>query len=142
MTDYTADQIRSVRLLIPDTEAIYGDGQDEYIIEDADLSLYLDLGHGNVKWAAGLACGAVGRSEALILKVITNYETKTDGATLAKVWLAHSAALIAEGKGEVDATDDGTSSYFESVSIGGDVATYPEGTIQGWVIDPLGPRFQ
>lgn len=142
MTDYTVEQIRSVRLLIPDTELIYGDGKDEYLIADADIALFLDLGHGNVKWAAGLACGSVGRSEALILKVITNYETKTDGATLAKIWLAHATALIAEGQDEVDSTDDGSSTFFESVTIGGDVSTYPEGTIQGWVIDPFGPRFQ
>lgn len=99
---YEASQIRAVRLLIPDTEQVYGDAEDEYIFPDEDIEIYLDQGMGNAKWAAGLASIAVGGSEGLILKVIRNYETATNGAALMKEWTARGARLIDDGRQEVD----------------------------------------
>lgn len=99
---YEANLIRAVRLLIPDTDAIYGAAEDEYMFEDADIEIFLDQGHGNAKWAAGLASLAVGGSEALVLKWIRNYETQTNGAAVQKEWNAKGARLIDDGRAEVD----------------------------------------
>lgn len=98
----TATDIRAVRLLIPDTEAVFGENGDEHIFSDEDIEIYLSLGHDNAKWAAGLASQAIGGSEALIGKVIRNYETETDGSKLAKEWLAKGTFLVREGRLEVN----------------------------------------
>lgn len=116
--------VRRVRLLIPDKEAIFGDAENEYLFTDDDIADFLALGSGNVKWAAGLAKMTVGSSEALILKVIKNYETQTNGATLAREWLRMGQALIEEGKEESDAAGF---SYFEII-FPEDEFEYPEGS--------------
>lgn len=103
---YTTKQIRAVRLLIPDTEAIYGDAENEYMFENEDIEIFLDEGYGNAKWAAGLASLAVGGSEALVLKWIRNYETQTNGAAVQKEWTAKGLALIAQGRLEIEAEGD------------------------------------
>lgn len=99
---YSETQIRAVRLMIPDTDAIYGPAENEYMFQDGDIEIYLEQGHGNAKWAAGLAALAVGGSEALVLKVIRNYETQTNGAQLQDSWLKKGALLIKEGREEVE----------------------------------------
>jgi hypothetical protein len=110
-----ADQIRQVRLLIPDVDAIYGEDGDETMFTDDDITDFIELGNGNSKYAAGLAKITVGSSEAMILKVITNYEEKTDGASLAKQWLAMGARLIDEGKQEI-INGSGDLDYFDIIS--------------------------
>jgi hypothetical protein len=95
-----AATIARVRNLIPDDSAIFGDAGDEYLFTDEQIEYFYLDGNENIKWAAGLAKITVGSSEALILKVIKNYETSTDGAALAKQWLAMGQALIDQGKDE------------------------------------------
>ena len=107
MADYTASKIRAVRLMIPDTEAIFGDAGDEYMFEEDDIIVFLDEGLGNAKWAAGLASLAIGGSEALIAKWIRNYETQTNGAALQKEWTAKGKLLIEEGRAEIDGDSAG-----------------------------------
>jgi hypothetical protein len=94
-----AATIARVRNLIPDDSAIFGDAGDEYLFTDEQIEYFYLDGNENIKWAAGLAKITVGSSEALILKVIKNYETSTDGAALAKQWLVYrdSDALRPEG---------------------------------------------
>lgn len=104
---YTASEIRAVRLLIPDTEPIFGAGGDEYIFPDEDIEIFLGQGASNAKWAAGLASMAIGGSEALIGKWVRNYETQTNGAALMKEWTARGTTLIKEGKEEDDAEQVG-----------------------------------
>lgn len=116
--------IRQTRLLVPDTDAIYGDLGNEYMFTDADIDDFLTLGNGNPKWAAGLAKITVGSSEAMILKVIKNYETSTNGAVLMKEWVDAGKLLIAEGKLE---TPEGYFDFFEIVH-GDGLGVYPEGT--------------
>lgn len=99
---YEPKQIRAVRLLIPDTDEIYGDAENEYMFSDEDIEIFLDQGYENAKWAAGLASLAVGGSEALVLKVIRNYETQTNGAAVQKEWTAKGQLLIREGRQEVE----------------------------------------
>ena len=104
----TVEDIRRVRNLIPDTDAIYGPAEDEYLFDDEAIEDFIYLGNENLKWAAGLAKMAVGGSEALILKVIRNYETTTDGANLMRQWVIAGQRLVEQGQEEIAA-----SSYFE-----------------------------
>lgn len=126
---YTPNQIRAVRLLIPDTDAIYGVSENEYMFEDADIEIFLEQGHGNAKWAAGLAAMAVGGSEALVLKWIRNYETQTNGAAVQDSWVKKAAALIKEGRQEVD--DDENVGIFEIAFPQWSDGRHPEGFSHG-----------
>ena len=104
----TPEEIRRVRNLIPDTDAIYGPAENENLFTDQNIEDFLTDGNGNVKWAAGLAKMAVGGSEALILKVIRNYETTTDGANLMRQWTIAGQRLVEQGIEEYNGD-----SYFE-----------------------------
>ena len=104
----TLEEIRRVRVLIPDTDAIYGANGDEYLFDDIAIEDFLYLGNDNLKWAAGLAKMAVGGSEALVLKVIRNYETTTDGANLMRQWTIAGQRLVEQGQEEYN-----NESYFE-----------------------------
>lgn len=105
----TLEDIRRVRVLIPDTDAIYGEAGDEYLFSDEEIEDFIYLGNDSLKWAAGLAKMAVGGSEALILKVIRNYETTTDGANLMRQWTIAGQRLVEQG--EVEYAND--TSYME-----------------------------
>lgn len=123
---------RRVRNLIPDTDAIFGDAGDQYLFSSDSIEDFYADGNGSIKWAAGLAKKTVGASEALILKVIKNYETATDGASLMKQWEAAGQALIDEGKSELgwDAFDS-----FEVFYTGSDNEdAIAEGTSGGYPI--------
>ena len=105
--EYTTEEVRAVRLMIPDAEAVYGDNGDEYLFEDSDIKILLDVAQGNAMWAAGLAMVAVGNSEAMIGKVIRNYETETDASKLQREWRAAGDVLIKAGREEVANGDVG-----------------------------------
>lgn len=128
MAEYTPNQIRAVRLLIPDTEPIFGDGGDEYMFEDSDIEIFLDEGRGNAKWAAGLASYAIGGSEALIGKWIRNYETQTNGAAVQKEWNNKGKLLCDAGKAEIDEEAD---SFFDVVFPHWPSSRHPEGYSHG-----------
>jgi len=128
MADYTPSKIRAVRLLIPDTEPIFGDAGDSYMFDEEDIVVFLDEGFGNAKWAAGLASYAVGGSEALIGKWIRNYETQTNGAALQKEWNAKGAQLVQQGKEEVA---EDTVGFFEIAFPQWDATRHPEGYSHG-----------
>lgn len=125
---YEANEIRAVRLLIPDSEAIFGDDGDEYMFPDEDIEIYLDQGQGNAKWAAGLASLAVGGSEALIGKWIRNYETQTNGAALQKEWTAKGKLLIEEGRLELSEESEG---FFIVAHPNWGSGRHPEGLSHG-----------
>lgn len=126
---YDEKLIRAVRLMIPDTEPIYGENEDEYIFEDLDIEIFLDQGMGNAKWAAGLASLAIGGSEALTLKWIRNYETQTNGAALQKEWTVKGARLIDDGKQEVE--DETNVGIFEVAFPDWGPNRHPEGYTHG-----------
>lgn len=128
MTTVDPGVIRRIRLLIPDTDMVFGEDGDEYIFDDQAIEDFYSEGQQNTKIAAGLAKITIGGSEALIGKVITNYETKTDASLLAKQWLAMGNALIAQGQAELSAPD---LDYFDIV-YSNEATRVPEGTIQGW----------
>lgn len=125
---YDEDTIRAVRLQIPDTEEVYGDAGDEFMFEDEDISIFLDQANGNVMWAAGLAMIAVGNSEALIGKVIRNYETETDASKLQKEWRTSGIELIKIAKALLD---DDAAGFFIVAYPEWDGTRHPEGYTHG-----------
>lgn len=127
-TSYDADLILAVRLLIPDNDAIYGATGTEKMFTDSELSVLLDQGHGNAKWAAGLASLAIGGSEALIQKWVRNYETQTNGPAVQREWTAKGKLLIEEGRAEVFDDDGG---LFDVVFPEWGPRRHPEGYSHG-----------
>ena len=96
----STEDILDVRTLIPDTDAIYGDSEDEYLFDDDQIARFFRLGKDNPLYAAGLAMIAVGNSEALISKVIVTQDLETDGAKSQKEWREAGRALIARAVAE------------------------------------------
>lgn len=82
----TPEEILDIRALIPDTDAIYGPGKDEYLFPDSDIERFYRLGGNSALRGAGLAMIAVGNSESLISKVIVTQDLETDGAKAQKEW--------------------------------------------------------
>lgn len=122
--------IKRIRVLIPDTEQVFGDAGDEYMFTDEDLEAYYAEGFENVKCAAGLIKMAIGASEALILKKIRNYETNTDGALLMKQWTEQGIKLYDRGLEEIAriADDEG---IFEVAYPQEEYLRHPEGMSHG-----------
>jgi hypothetical protein len=124
---YTTDEIRAVRLNIPDTDAIYGDSEDEYLFSDEDVAILLDQAQGNAMWAAGIAMIAVGNSEAMIGKVIRNYETETDASKLQREWRSAGVEMIKIGKSLIDSGEG----FFDVVYPEWGSTRHPEGELHG-----------
>jgi len=103
-----------VRTLIPDTEAIFGAGENEYLFADDQIENLLEIAGGSVLRAAGLAMIAVGNSEALISKVINTQDLSTDGSKLQDKWRESGEALLARAYKE----DQGKAlDYFEIIDF-------------------------
>ena len=83
--DYTT-QIGQVRLLIPDTDQLANPADPSqaasYIFNDSQIQAFVTMYVGSIKRAAAQAKLVLATSEALINKVITTYDLKTDGAKL------------------------------------------------------------
>lgn len=124
-----ANVLRRIRVLIPDTEAVFGAAGDEHLFEDADLEAFYEEGFQNVKCAAGLAKQAIGASEALILKKWRNYETNTDGALLLKQWVDAGVKLYDRGLLELEALD-ADEGIFE-IAYPDEFTRHPEGMSHG-----------
>jgi hypothetical protein len=120
--------VRRIRVLIPDLEKVFGEGENETMFSDADIEDFYTEGFENVKCAAGLAKITIGSSEALILKVIKNYETTTDGAKAMKEWVAAGTKLYEFGLDQIAAADEG---IFEVVYPDWDESRHPEGLSHG-----------
>ena len=90
----TADDILDIRTLIPDTDAIYGAGEDENLFTDDEITRFYSLAGDNSLRAAGLAMIAVGNSEALIGKVIVTQDLETDASKLQDKWRQSGETLI------------------------------------------------
>ena len=121
---------KRIRVLIPDTDAIFGEDGGNYLFDSDDLEALFEEGFENVKCAAGLAKMSVGGSEALIQKVIKNYETTTNGAALMREWVAAGEALYDRGLAELSAADADLG-IFEIVYPDFGYARHPEGESHG-----------
>lgn len=121
---------RRIRNLIPDTDAIYGEDGGEYLFDSQAIEDFYEEGFENVKCAAGLAKQVVGGSEALILKVIKNYETTTNGASLMREWVNAGEALYDRGLAEI-ADADANEGIFDIVYPDYGHSRHPEGQSHG-----------
>lgn len=91
--DYST-AVGQVRLLIPDTEQL-GD-TPAYIFSDPQITAFLSMYSNSIKRAAAQAKLVLATSEALINKVISTYDLKTDGAKLGAELRAQAEALRQE----------------------------------------------
>lgn len=91
--DYST-AIGQVRLLIPDVEQL-GD-TPSYIFSDPQIAAFLSMYSDSIKRAAAQAKLVLATSEALINKVISTYDLKTDGAKLGAELRAQAQALREE----------------------------------------------
>lgn len=106
--------IDTVRTLIPDTEEIFGENNDETMFSDTEINAFLVAGGNSVLRAAGLANLAIATSEALISKVIRTQDLQTNGALVAD-------ALIKKAKTLFDLADSqdaaGNTDYFDIINF-------------------------
>lgn len=121
---------RRIRNLIPDTDAIYGEDGGQYLFDAQAIEDFYEDGFENIKCAAGLAKQVVGGSEALILKVIKNYETTTNGAALMREWVAAGEALYDRGLAELADADE-SEGIFDVVYPEFGYSRHPEGYSHG-----------
>jgi hypothetical protein len=99
----SSEELAAIRVLIPDTDAIYGVNEDEYLFTDENYTSFFSVGEGSVLRAAGYAMIAIGNSEAMISKVIISQDLETDGAKAQKEWREAGRALLARAdKGDAD----------------------------------------
>lgn len=112
MDPITSEQTAIIRALIPDTEAVF-DG--DTMFTDTEIGYYYLAGSGNMLRAAGLACMAIGSSEAIISKIIRTQDLQTNGATLQDSFTNKAKVLFARADKEDDLAD---SSYFQIIDFG------------------------
>lgn len=112
MADATEDQVRIIRVLIPDTEAVFGADENATMFSDEELKDFFTAGRGSMLRAAGYANYAIATSEALISKVIKTQDLSTNGAQVAEALIKKGNALFDQADKE-DAAD--AQGYFEIV---------------------------
>lgn len=93
-----------VRVLIPDTDPVFGLAGDEYMLSDEQIDAFLEVAGNSVLRAAGFACVAIGNSEAIISKVIGTQDLRTDGPKVAEAFRENGKVYLARAdKEEQDA---------------------------------------
>lgn len=111
----TEAQVRIVRTLIPDKEAIFGAAGDEYMFTDEDIEDFFTAGGGSVLRAAAHANQAIATSEALISKQIRTQDLQTNGAAVANSLLERARQLFQQADQE-DARAN--AEFFEIIDYG------------------------
>lgn len=125
MATYTPEQIYQVRVLVPDTEAVF-DGQT--LFTDDEIDTYLTIGNGNILRAAAYAILAVASSEAIISKVIKTQDLSTSGAQVADALRLTAKELLARADTEESKLDE---FYLDFIDYGTGTTT-PELTEWNW----------
>ncbi len=125
MATYTPEQIYQVRVLVPDTEAVF-DGQT--LFTDDEIDTYLTIGNGNILRAAAYAILAVASSEAIISKVIKTQDLSTSGAQVADALRLTAKELLARA----DKEDDLAGEFYLNFVDYGYGTTRPELTEWNW----------
>lgn len=97
-----ATSIDKVRVLIPDTEAVFNGGT---LFTETEIETYLEIANGSVLRAASYAVYAIATSEAMISKVIKTQDLSTNGAQVAEALHKKAAALAARADKEDDLAD-------------------------------------
>jgi len=78
-----------------------------HLFEDDEITYFLTAESDNIKRAAALALETAASDQALVLKVISLGDLKTDGAQTAKALLARAVQLRAQADAEEAETDSG-----------------------------------
>lgn len=99
----TPTEVAIVRSLIPDSEAVFGDAENETLFSDTEIGHFLSAGGGSVLRAAALANMAIATSEALISKKIRTQDLQTDGPAVANA-LVNKATILFQRADKEDAT--------------------------------------
>lgn len=128
----TADEIRICRVLIPDTEAVF-DGNT--LFTDSDIGDYITAGRGSVLRGAGFAMIAIGNSEALISKVISTQDLKTDGAKVSDSFRKAGEAMLKRAD-EEDILDNGFYSNIVDFAYNPWAPELTEISNNSWLGDP------
>lgn len=111
-----ATDIEKMRILIPDSEAIF-DGQT--LFTDTELSNYVEIGGGSVLRGAAYAMIAIANSEAMISKVIKTQDLATNGAQVAEAFRKNAQMLL----DRADKEDDAAGEFY--IDIIDNVNSYP-----------------
>lgn len=114
MAEATADDIRIIRTLIPDTEAVFGEAGDQTMFSDDEITDFYTVGRGSALRAAGYANYAIATSEALISKKIQTQDLKTDGPAVADSLIKKADALFARADKDDEA---GAVEFFQIVDF-------------------------
>lgn len=130
MTAPTTEQLSIIRSLIPDTDAVFGVAEDQYLFSDDDLTNFFTAGNDSVLRAAGYAVMAIGTSEAVISKIIRTQDLQTNGAMLSDSMVKKAQVLF--DRADKDDAQAGLD-YFEIIDYGeGWLALPPELTEYGY----------
>jgi hypothetical protein len=100
-----ATDIEKMRILIPDTEAVF---EGQTLFTDTELTSYVEIGGGSVLRGAAYAMIAIANSEAMISKVIKTQDLATDGAKVAEAFRKNAEVLLARA----DKEDDLANSFY------------------------------
>lgn len=120
-----AGTVEQVRVLIPDTEAVF-DGAT--LFTDTEIETYLAIAGGSALRAASYAILAIANSEAMISKVIKTQDLSTNGAAVADA-LRLTAKQLADRADKEETLADGF--YLDIVDYGWGV-NRPELTEWNW----------
>lgn len=112
----TLDEIRIIRTLIPDTEAVFGAAENATMFSDAELQDFFTAGRLSVLRAAGYANYAIATSEALISKKIKTQDLQTDGPAVATALMLKADALFKRADKDDEANGD-NGSFFQIVNF-------------------------
>jgi hypothetical protein len=94
--------VGKVRLLIPDLDPT------NTLWTDAQTQAFLDLEESDVRRGAALALETLASNEALVSKVITTQDLRTDGAAVAAELRQRAAVLRSQAKAVKDDAQVGT----------------------------------
>jgi hypothetical protein len=118
----TAEERTVVRTLIPDSEAVFGEAENETLFSDPEIDAFVIAGGNNLLRAAGLANLAIATSEALISKKIRTQDLQTDGPAVADALIKKAKELFALAAKQEDLAN---SDYFDIVNFREGWGTYP-----------------
>lgn len=110
--DPTTD-LGKVRMLIPDRV------QADAIFTDEELDAYLEMNGDSVKYAAADALDTIASDQAMVLKVITLLDLRTDGPATAKSLMDRADKLRTQADADdeaADAEEGGLFDYGEMVT--------------------------
>lgn len=100
-------ELGQVRLLIPDKD------EGHVIFQDEEIQVFLDMNDTSPRRAAAEALETIASDQAMVLKVISLLDLRTDGVSLAKE-LRERASRLRELAAQADAEDEALFDWAET----------------------------